>query len=320
MRQWKRLLVSAGLMTAMTVTPVCAAGWQWMDQNNDNVSECYYVQDDGTVLSGTTTPDGYTVNEQGAWVVDGVVQTQSVQSPQSGTGQVTAPRLTRNYTRTSQLSRFGYVLYSPANPGDDMALIVYLHGHNLGDDLTDLTKDLQELRKEADKRSNAFILAPLLPPELDRGDKGMWMGIQESVMELIESVVTTYKIDRDRVSVMGMSMGADSAIRIAAAYPEVFSCCVGIVPFHENSPMAKWEKGWGEQVKTTPAWFFVEDETSARNLAKTVADDITAAGGQAWVEVMEGANHGRAADRAESKMGAGGYGIYDWMVSVKKVR
>ena len=161
MRQWKRLLVSAGLMTAMTVTPVCAAGWQWMDQNNDNVSECYYVQDDGTVLSGTTTPDGYTVNEQGAWVVDGVVQTQSVQSPQSGTGQVTAPRLTRNYTQTSQLSRFGYVLYSPANPGDNMALIVYLHGHNLGDDLTDLTKDLQELRKEADKRSNANILAPL---------------------------------------------------------------------------------------------------------------------------------------------------------------
>lgn len=320
MRQWKRLLVSAGLMAAMTVTPVYAAGWQWMDQNNDSVSECYYVQDDGTVLSGTTTPDGYTVSEQGAWVVDGVVQTRDAQSPQSGTGQATAPRVTRNYTQTSQLSRFGYVLYSPANPGDNMALIVYLHGHSLGDNLTDLTKDIQELRKEADKRSNAFILAPLLPPELDHGDKGMWMGIQESVMELIESVVTTYKIDRDRVSVMGMSMGADSAIRIAAAYPEVFSCCVGIVPFHEKSPMAKWEKGWGEQVKTTPAWFFVEDETSAKNLAKTVADDITAAGGQAWVEVLEGTDHGKASRQMRSKIGAGGYGIYDWLVSVKKVR
>ncbi len=78
MRQWKRLLVSAGLVTAMAVTPVYAAGWQWMDTDGDSVSECYYIQDDGTMLSGTTTPDGYTVNEQGAWVADGVVQTQPV--------------------------------------------------------------------------------------------------------------------------------------------------------------------------------------------------------------------------------------------------
>lgn len=49
MRQWKRLLVSAGLAAAMAITPVYAAGWQWMDNNNDSVSECYYLQDDGTM-------------------------------------------------------------------------------------------------------------------------------------------------------------------------------------------------------------------------------------------------------------------------------
>ena len=115
-------------------------------------------------------------------------------------------------------------------------------------------------------------------------------------------------------------MGGDSAIRIAAAYPDVFSCCVGIVPFHVNSPMAKWEKSWGEQVKTTPAWFFVEDEASARNMAKTVSDDITAAGGQAWVEVLEGTNHRTASEQMRGDAGMKGYGIYDWMVSVKKKR
>lgn len=320
MRQWKRLLVSAGLAAAMAATPVYAAGWQWMDNNNDSVSECYYLQDDGTMLSGTTTPDGYTVNEQGAWVVDGVIQTRSVQGSQSGTGQTTASRITRTHTQTSQLDKFGYVLYAPENPGDHMALIVYLHGHGMGDKLTDLEKDIVELRKEADKRSNAFILAPLLPPDLDNGGRGMWIGIQESVMELVESVITTYNIDRDHVSIIGASMGGDSAIRIAAAYPDVFSCCVGIVPFHVNSPMAKWEKSWGEQVKTTPAWFFVEDEASARNMAKTVSDDITAAGGQAWVEVLEGTNHRTASEQMRSDAGIKGYGIYDWMVSVKKKR
>lgn len=317
MRQWKRFLVSAGLVTAMAVTPVYAAGWQWMDTDGDSVSECYYIQDDGTMLSGTTTPDGYTVNEQGAWVADGVVQTQPVQDSQSAAGQTTASRVTRNYMKTSQLEQLKYVLYSPENPGDHMALIVYLHGHNMGDKLADLEKDLREFRMEG---SSAFVLAPLLPPELDHGSKGMWMGIQESVMELVESVITTYNIDRDRVSMIGGSMGADSGIRIVAAHPEVFSCYVGIVPFHEKSPMAKWEKGWGEQVKTTPAWFFVEDEASARNLAKTVADDITAAGGQAWVEVLEGTDHRKATEQMKSNTGVPSYGIYDWMVSTKKMR
>ena len=76
----------------------------------------------------------------------------------------------------------------------------------------------------------------------------------------------------------------------------------------------------GEQVKTTPAWFFVEDEASARNMAKTVSDDITAAGGQAWVEVLEGTNHKTASEQMRSDAGIKGYGIYDWMVSVKKKR
>lgn len=34
------------------------------------------------MLSNITTPDGYSVNENGAWVVNGVVQTQAVQTGQ----------------------------------------------------------------------------------------------------------------------------------------------------------------------------------------------------------------------------------------------
>lgn len=55
-------------------------------------------------------------------------------------------------------------------------------------------------------------------------------------------------------------------------------------------------------------------------MAKTVSDDITAAGGQAWVEVLEGTNHKTASEQMRSDAGIKGYGIYDWMVSVKKKR
>ena len=45
-------------------------GWNWID------GKCYYFTTDGYCLINTTTPDGYTVDENGAWIIDGVVQTQ----------------------------------------------------------------------------------------------------------------------------------------------------------------------------------------------------------------------------------------------------
>ena len=80
------------------------------------------------------------------------------------------------------------------------------------------------------------------------------------------------------------------------------------------------EEGWGEKLKTTPFWFFVEDETSARSLAKTTSEGIIAAGGQAWVEVKEGTTHKTVGQQVTDRMGVGGYGIYNWLVSVRKIR
>lgn len=54
--------------------------WQWIDGNGDGVSECYYFDGNGYCLMNTATPDGYTVNADGAWIVDGTVQTQGAQT------------------------------------------------------------------------------------------------------------------------------------------------------------------------------------------------------------------------------------------------
>ncbi len=54
--------------------------WQWIDANNDQIAECYYLDANGYCLMNTVTPDNCTVNENGAWTVDGVVQTQTVAS------------------------------------------------------------------------------------------------------------------------------------------------------------------------------------------------------------------------------------------------
>lgn len=61
------------------------AGWHWLDGNKDGIAECYYFDINGYMLSNTTTPDGYTVNTDGAWVKSGTVQT--MQMAQNGTWQ-----------------------------------------------------------------------------------------------------------------------------------------------------------------------------------------------------------------------------------------
>lgn len=50
-------------------------GWHWIDGNGDGVGECYYFGENHYILTDTVTSDGYTVNADGAWIENGVVQT-----------------------------------------------------------------------------------------------------------------------------------------------------------------------------------------------------------------------------------------------------
>lgn len=97
MRKLKSVLIS-GVLALLMVVPVYAAEWKqegstWKYQNDDGSfaagwnwigGKCYYFDASGNMLSNTTTPDGYQVNENGEWVVGGVVQTQGRQNNMSG--------------------------------------------------------------------------------------------------------------------------------------------------------------------------------------------------------------------------------------------
>ncbi len=56
-------------------------GWLWLDGNKDGIAECYYFDGNGYCLLNAVTPDGYRVNENGAWTVNGVVQVQTAEQP-----------------------------------------------------------------------------------------------------------------------------------------------------------------------------------------------------------------------------------------------
>ena len=73
-------------------TPEQTVEWQWLDGNGDGIAECYAFDSQGWMYAGTTTPDGYTVNADGAWTLDGAVQSMAVAAGYSGTrAQAGAP-------------------------------------------------------------------------------------------------------------------------------------------------------------------------------------------------------------------------------------
>ena len=70
--------------------------WQWIDGNGDGTAECYYFNESGYMLSNTTTPDGYIVNQDGAWIENGVVKTTIVDvtqpiEPEKSTLKISEP-------------------------------------------------------------------------------------------------------------------------------------------------------------------------------------------------------------------------------------
>ena len=52
-------------------------GWQWIDGNGDGIAECYYFDGNG-YMAANSVIDGSAVDGNGAWMVNGVVQTKQV--------------------------------------------------------------------------------------------------------------------------------------------------------------------------------------------------------------------------------------------------
>ncbi len=87
----KITFILAAFIAASVGFPAFAGSWQqdgsaWRYQNEDGSyakngwswveGRCYYFTPEGYCLMNTTTPDGHTVDGSGAWVVNGVIQTQ----------------------------------------------------------------------------------------------------------------------------------------------------------------------------------------------------------------------------------------------------
>ncbi|MGI6054088.1 MAG: hypothetical protein ACOYA8_04395 [Clostridium sp.] len=62
--------------------------WKWLDGNCDGIAESYYFDANG-YMAANTVVDGYTVNTDGAWTVDGVVQTKQAETQNASSALLT---------------------------------------------------------------------------------------------------------------------------------------------------------------------------------------------------------------------------------------
>ena len=93
-----------------------AIGWQWIDGNNDGISECYFFDEYGYCLMNTVTPDGMTVDATGAWTVNGLIQTQVVQVVQTQTAvQQGATASMHGFSGISSVPYDGYTIVANTN-------------------------------------------------------------------------------------------------------------------------------------------------------------------------------------------------------------
>lgn len=116
--------------------------WQWLDGNQDGVSECYYFDSTGYLVTNTITPDNYQVNEDGAWIENGAVQTKGGEddSPGGMWGDdlsVEVKEFAENFYIVEEPRTRGFLIL-----GDEKALLV--------DTLYEEDNVLEEVRKITD--------------------------------------------------------------------------------------------------------------------------------------------------------------------------
>ena len=185
--------------------------------------------------------------------------------------------------------RMDYLLFLPRGYGLDperkWPLIFFLHGAGeRGDDLDLVLR--HGIPKIVEQQTDlAFVtLSPQCPVNTT------WWMEHETVFALLEQVLTSHAVDRDRVYLTGMSMGGYGAWYLAAPHPHCFAAmapiCGGGVPLC----------GFPERVSALahlPVWAFhgAKDPVVAVGETEAMVQALRGCGGDVRLTIYPEAAH-----------------------------
>ena len=115
-----------------------------------------------------------------------------------------------------------YYFYTPTNPKNNMSLIVYLHN---APDKKVSVKDLlktDSFPKYLSNNDYTDMNAYVIIPKIDTDTKS-WYDIKDTLLSLIEEVISSNNINRDKVTLTGHSIGGEGTF-MYGINTDVFKC------------------------------------------------------------------------------------------------
>lgn len=195
-------------------------------------------------------------------------------------------KLAETYTRKEN-EHINYLVYLPDNGGENLPMVTFLHGAGeRGSRFENLYRlGLPRLIKEG-KDYPAIIFIPQCHEKL------VWQNLPCELMALIDKVADKYGADRARISITGGSMGGFGTWEMGMTFPNKFSVLAPIC-----GGGASWR---APNLITTPIITFhgSEDPTVPIFYSKMMVDAVNKAGGNAKLNVFDGACHNDTIDRA----------------------
>ena len=180
-------------------------------------------------------------------------------------------------------SSMKYNIIIPPNPTKNMALVVFLHGDE-GFETGGITGCVNEERLY--EKEEFFYIAPT-PQNYNSGNKWDNRTVQENLKNVIDEVINTYSIDRDRIIITGFQYGANGVWDMVSSYPNFFSSAIpvsyGSSSFNERN--FKYTKIWALSGDTG------EDEKKYSTTMKSIVEKINNAGGNAKYTQYENKKH-----------------------------
>lgn len=192
-----------------------------------------------------------------------------------------------------------YLYYSPDNT-DDVPLVIYLHGAgSRGNELSQIS----HVGPIGELENGRAIPAKIAAPQC-HGDT--WFELFETLIDFAKNAVNEKGVDKRRIYLTGVSMGAYAAWQLAMTMPDMFAALV---------PVCGGGMYWNsERLKNMPVWAFhgALDNTVLPEESIKMVRGINQNGGNAKITVFEKADH-NAWDPAFALDE-----MWDWMFSQSK--
>ena len=110
-----------------------AASWKWLDGNRDGIAECYYFNDQGYLVTGTTAPDGYQVDTEGRWIENDVIKTRTDGESTAGPIQVYEEAYARMNSLNSYTAKVQFGIFPPDVSASTLGIDIKVKNNNTTD-------------------------------------------------------------------------------------------------------------------------------------------------------------------------------------------